>query len=70
MKARDCGRPNVLRHPTADTEIRVRQAKEIVEATGAADVTYLEMKGAPHYLEGHRQEALAVVAEWLAKRFP
>lgn len=62
--------PTMLVHPTADTEIRVRQAKEIVDAAGAADVTYLEMKGAPHYLEGHRQEAIAVVAEWLAKRFP
>jgi len=34
------------------------------------DVTYLEMRGAPHYLEGHRPEAMAHVAEWLAKRFP
>ena len=31
---------------------------------------YVEMKGAPHYLEGHRPEALAVVADWLGKRFP
>jgi len=62
--------PTLLVHPTADTEIRVRQAKEIVDAAGAADVTYVEMKGAPHYLEGHRQEALATVADWLAKRFP
>ena len=30
----------------------------------------MEMKGAPHYLEGHRPEALATVADWLAKRFP
>ena len=62
--------PTMLVHPTADTEIRVWQAQEIVDAAGADDVTYLEMKGAPHYLEGHRQEALAAVAEWLAKRFP
>jgi len=62
--------PTLLVHPTADTEIRVWQAKEIVDAAGADDVTYLEMKGAPHYLEGHRQEALAFVAEWMAKRFP
>jgi pimeloyl-ACP methyl ester carboxylesterase len=62
--------PTILVHPTADTEIRVRQAKEIVDAAGAADVTYKELKGAPHYLEGHRQEALGAVAEWLAKRFP
>jgi pimeloyl-ACP methyl ester carboxylesterase len=62
--------PTMLVHPTADTEIRVWQAKEIVDAAGADDVTYLEMKGAPHYLEGHRQEALAAVTDWLAKRFP
>jgi pimeloyl-ACP methyl ester carboxylesterase len=62
--------PTILVHPTADSEIRVRQAKEIVAAAGADDVTYVEMKGAPHYLEGHRPEALATVADWLAKRFP
>jgi len=62
--------PTILIHPTADTEIRVWQAKEIVDNSGAADKTYVEMKGAPHYLEGHRKEALAHVADWLAKRFP
>jgi pimeloyl-ACP methyl ester carboxylesterase len=62
--------PTILLHPTADTEIRVRQAKEIADNAGAADVTYVEVKGAPHYLEGHRREALAIVAEWLADRFP
>ena len=62
--------PTILVHPTADTEIRVWQAKEIVDNAGAADVTYVELKGAPHYLEGHRREALAVVADWLAERFP
>ena len=62
--------PTLLVHPTADTEIRVWQAKEIVDAAGAADVTYVEMKGAPHYLEGHRREAMATVVEWMAKRYP
>ncbi len=62
--------PTLLIHPTADTEIRIWQAKEIVDNSGAADKTYIEMKGAPHYLEGHRREALAHVADWLAKRFP
>ena len=33
-------------------------------------MTYDEMKGAPHYLEGHRPEAMAIVADWMAKRFP
>ena len=62
--------PTLLVHPTADTEIRLYQAEEIVAGSGAADSTYLEMKGAPHYLEGHRIEALAAVAEWIAQRFP
>ena len=62
--------PTMLVHPTADTEIRVRQAKEIVDNSGATDITYLEMKGAPHYLEGHRVEALAAVSDWISARFP
>jgi pimeloyl-ACP methyl ester carboxylesterase len=62
--------PTLLVHPTADTEIRVRQAEEIVANAGAADVTYVPVNGAPHYLEGHRREALAIVADWLSKRFP
>jgi alpha-beta hydrolase superfamily lysophospholipase len=62
--------PTILLHPTADTEIRVRQAKEIVDNAGAADTTYVELKSAPHYLEGHRPEALAIVADWMSKRFP
>ena len=62
--------PTLLLHPTADTEIRIREAKEIVAASGATDSTYVEMKGAPHYLEGHRIEALEIVADWIEKRFP
>ena len=62
--------PTILVHPTADTEIRMWQAEEIVANAGATDVTYVPLKGAPHYLEGHRTEALAIVADWLAKRFP
>jgi alpha-beta hydrolase superfamily lysophospholipase len=62
--------PTLLVHPTADTEIRLRQAEEIVAASGAADTTYVPMVGAPHYLEGHRPEALRIVADWIAARFP
>jgi pimeloyl-ACP methyl ester carboxylesterase len=62
--------PTLLIHPTADTEIRVWQAKEIVDAAGADDVTYIEMRGALHYLEGDRPEAMQHVADWLAARFP
>lgn len=62
--------PTILVHPTADTEIRIRQAEEIVASAGAADVTYVEMKGAPHYLEGHRRPAMEAVIEWMRSRFP
>lgn len=62
--------PTLLVHPTADTEIRVRQAREIVDAAGATDVTYVEMPRAPHYLEGHRPEAMVHVADWMAARYP
>jgi alpha-beta hydrolase superfamily lysophospholipase len=62
--------PTLVLHPTADTEIRVRQALEIRDAAGSEDVTYFEMKGAPHYLEGHRPEAMRRVADWLRARFP
>ncbi len=62
--------PTLLVHPTADTEIRVWQAKEIVDNAGAADTTYVELVGAPHYFEGHRPEAMRIVAEWIGQRFP
>ena len=39
--------PTLLVHPTADTEIRVWQAEEIVAAAGADDVTYIEMPRRP-----------------------
>lgn len=62
--------PTLLVHPTADTEIRVRQAHEIAAASGAVDRTIVELRGAPHYFEGHRREALGIVAEWMGKRYP
>jgi pimeloyl-ACP methyl ester carboxylesterase len=62
--------PVLVVHATADTEIRTRQAREIADAAATDDVTYHEFKGAPHYLEGHRRDAMALVAEWIAKRFP
>jgi hypothetical protein len=48
----------------------VRQALEIRDAAGGNDVTYHAMKGAPHYLEGHRREAMELTAEWMRKRYP
>ncbi len=62
--------PTLLVHPTADTEIRRHQAAAIAAASGAADRTFVELPGAPHYLEGHRREAMALVADWIAARFP
>jgi alpha-beta hydrolase superfamily lysophospholipase len=62
--------PTLILHPTGDTEIRVRQALEIRDRAGAADVSYHELRGAPHYLEGHRPEAMEIVSEWLRARFP
>ncbi len=62
--------PTLILHPTADTEIRVRQALEIRDAAGSDDVTYDALPGAPHYLEGHRRGALERVATWLAARYP
>jgi alpha-beta hydrolase superfamily lysophospholipase len=61
--------PTLILHPTADTEIRVRQALEIRDQSGSDDVTYHEMRGAPHYLEGHRRPAMEITAEWIRSRF-
>ena len=62
--------PTLILHPTADTEIRVRQALAIRDAAGSDDTSYAALPGAPHYLEGHRREALARVAAWLTARYP
>jgi alpha-beta hydrolase superfamily lysophospholipase len=62
--------PSLFLHPTADTEIRLRQAHEIYDNLGASDKTYHELKGAPHYLEGHRRPAMEHCVEWLRARFP
>ena len=61
--------PTLVVHATADTEIRVHQAKAIRDASGSDDVTYHELKGAPHYFEGYRVEAMELVAEWIKARF-
>jgi alpha-beta hydrolase superfamily lysophospholipase len=61
--------PTLVVHPTADTEIRRRQARAIADAAGSTDVTYEEIAGAPHYLEGHRPAATAIVADWVRARF-
>jgi alpha-beta hydrolase superfamily lysophospholipase len=62
--------PTLILHPTADTEIRLHQARAIRDAAGSDDVTYHELPGAPHYLEGHRRHAMERVIDWLRARFP
>ena len=62
--------PALVVHPTADTEIRIGQAREIAASAGSGDVTYHEIPGAPHYLEGHRPEAMRIVADWIAGHLP
>jgi pimeloyl-ACP methyl ester carboxylesterase len=61
--------PTLILHATADTEIRIAQAREIRDNSGSDDVEYHELKGAPHYLEGHRKPALEIVVDWLRTRF-
>jgi alpha-beta hydrolase superfamily lysophospholipase len=61
--------PVLVVHPTADTEIRRRQARAIAAQAGSDDVTYEEIAGAPHYLEGHRPAVMALVADWIRARF-
>jgi alpha-beta hydrolase superfamily lysophospholipase len=62
--------PTLILHPTADTEIRIHQAEAIRNAAGSDDVSYELLKGAPHYLEGHRRPSLGLVVDWLRARFP
>jgi len=62
--------PSLIIHAAADTEIRLSQARAIRAACASPDVEYHELKGAPHYLEGRRPEAMELTASWLRARFP
>ncbi len=62
--------PCLILHATADTEIRLSQAREIRDQVASDDLTYHELKGAPHYLEGRRREAMELVVDWLRARYP
>jgi len=62
--------PTLVVHPTADTEIRLSQARAISAASGSDDATYIEVTGAGHYLHGHRRAALELIVDWLRGRVP
>ena len=60
--------PTLVVHPTGDTEIRVHQAEAIRDAAGGDDVTYETLQGAPHYLHGHRRDAIERIVDWMRAR--
>ena len=62
--------PSLFVHATGDTEITLEEARAMHAAAGSDDATYVEIKGAPHYLEGRRREALDVIIDWLGDRVP
>ena len=62
--------PTLIAHPTGDTEVHVSDAQQIFDSAAASDKTLTYIKRAPHYLQGHRPEALSIVADWLRERFP
>ena len=61
--------PTLVVHPTADTEIRVHQARGIHAAAGAVDKSYVEVAGASHYFKGRRSETMGIVSDWLDARW-
>lgn len=60
--------PSLFVHPTADTEIRLHQARAAFEASGAADKDYVEVKGAEHYFTGRQRDAIDPIVDWLKAR--
>ena len=61
--------PSLFVHPTADSEIRLHQARAAYDASGAIDKEYVEIEGAAHYFAGRQRDACAPIISWLEKRF-
>ena len=61
--------PSLFVHPTADTEIRVHQARAAFDQCGATDKQYVEVEGAPHYFQGRQRDGCAPIIDWLRARF-
>ena len=62
--------PTLILHATGDTEIRLSQARAYRDVSGADDLTYEELAGAPHYLHGRRQDVIDLIVDWLHPRVP
>jgi hypothetical protein len=60
--------PTILVHPTADSEIRVRQAKEIVAARRRRRRHVRRDEGRAALPGGPPPEAMRHVPDWLARR--
>lgn len=61
--------PSLFVHPTADTEIRVHQARAAFDQCAASDKEYVEIVGAEHYFAGRQRDACEPIISWLEKRF-
>ena len=62
--------PSLFVHPTADTEIRLHQARDAFAQCNADDKQYVEITGATHYFTGRQREACEPIVDWLRDRFP
>jgi pimeloyl-ACP methyl ester carboxylesterase len=62
--------PSLFVHPTADTEIRLHQARGAYDASAATDKDYVEIAGAVHYFTGRQRDAITPIVDWLRDRFP
>ena len=62
--------PTLFLHATADTEVRMREVRAMVDSAASADTTLVQLEGLGHTMVGHRREAMGIVTDWLRERFP